>query len=307
MTAGKHSGWYQVAFERDLGGDITSAAIGEQRLILVRRGDSVRCFSAVCPHRGADLGQGECLAEAAVACPFHGFRIGLDGPGDYGFRAPEYQVLVWGGMVFARLTEGHDNGLAAFFEEHYHGHYFVPGFEIAVRVSAELVIENGFDAAHFRTVHGIGNEPEFTIRCGSGPLVAEGVFEIAATPAHRASTGESIIRVPYTARAFSPGLIVSEMAGHKPYSVVTAATPDAGRGCVIRLSLILPDGGGQLLERSRYLLEQSRLGLERDRRLWESIPAKAPFRLTQRDRSVAAFREFCRRMTGNSTGEESEA
>jgi hypothetical protein len=297
MSAGNHRGWHQVAFERDVTADVTRAAIGEQPLVLVRSGDSLRCFSATCPHRGADLGLGSCAGGEAIICPFHGFRIGLQGPGDHGFHATEFHSLVWGGMIFVRLTDEHENGLMAFLRARYPGQCFVPGFQMPAPIPAELVIENGFDAAHFRTVHGISNEPDFTITRMGHALVAAGVFEISSTQAHSSSTGEAMLRIPYVARAFSPGLIISEMGGIKPYSVVTAATPDAQGGCTIRLTLILPDDDDHLVERSKYLLEQSRLGLESDRRIWQSIPARAPFRATERDRSVLAFREFCRRMT----------
>src|SRR5690349_2576663 len=51
-------GWFQVAFERDLAGDLTPASIGTVRLVLARMASGVRAFAADCPHRGAHLALG---------------------------------------------------------------------------------------------------------------------------------------------------------------------------------------------------------------------------------------------------------
>jgi 3-ketosteroid 9alpha-monooxygenase subunit A len=291
----RYKGWYNVAFERDLDADLTPAFIGSQSIVLARMPGGVRAFSAICPHRGAHLALGGRLEERAIVCPFHGFRIGIDGPGDHDFRACEFPLLMWGGLIFVRLTESHENGLTALLKDRYRGHYFVPGFEMTARTCAEMVIENGFDAAHFRTVHGITNEPEFTIRHSSEAFIVDGTFEIPTTADYQSRTGERIWRAPYVARAFSGGLVVSDLGGSSSYSVVTAATPTTDGYCIIRLSLILPapEGEAPPLDLCKHLLQHSRIGLEKDRQIWENLIA-TPIRFTARDAAVVAFRKFCR-------------
>jgi phenylpropionate dioxygenase-like ring-hydroxylating dioxygenase large terminal subunit len=80
-----HVGWYQVAFEREVSGEIHATAIGEMPLILVRAGNYHRAFDAICPHRGAHLGFGGNLNGEVILCPFHGHEIGLGQPSPEGY------------------------------------------------------------------------------------------------------------------------------------------------------------------------------------------------------------------------------
>jgi ribosomal protein S12 methylthiotransferase accessory factor len=59
------SGWFQVAFERELSRDVTALEI-EKPLIAVRTASAIRVFAAVCPHRGAHLGHGGRLDQDAI-------------------------------------------------------------------------------------------------------------------------------------------------------------------------------------------------------------------------------------------------
>src|SRR5690349_11408070 len=150
-----YGGWHLLAFTRDLEDDITSASIGAHRLMLVRRGEDIAAFDAVCPHRGADLAYGGRLEDGVVVCPFHGHRIRLEDGGTPGYCVRPYRTLEMGGSVFVLPTEDHERGFTDFLERFTATHYFVPGFRLQAPVPPQYVIENVFDVDHFTTVHGV--------------------------------------------------------------------------------------------------------------------------------------------------------
>ena len=297
LPATPQGGWCLLAFERELSGDLTPAVVGTTRLVVVRSSGGVRVFAADCPHRGADLACGRLDGERIV-CPFHGFRIGLGSAGEAGFRVREYPSLVVGGLVFVRLSDGHENGLTAHLEALDRTHYIVAGFTLPVRVGAAWVTENGLDVAHFREVHGIGTRPGMEVVDGeAGELVARTTFELPHAVGLGGSRGDGPVEVGYEARVFSPWLIVSAVGGARPYVVVTGATSLPDETCVVRLALVAPphDGAPPTREWCQGILRNSRDGLEKDRLVWERLSPTAPWRLTPQDAPVLAFRAFCRR------------
>ena len=44
--------------------------IGDEKILLVRHGDAVRAYSAVCPHAGAPLEEGA-VCNGRIICPWH--------------------------------------------------------------------------------------------------------------------------------------------------------------------------------------------------------------------------------------------
>jgi phenylpropionate dioxygenase-like ring-hydroxylating dioxygenase large terminal subunit len=289
-------GWYQVAFERDLTRELTPAAIGARRFVLVRTENGVRAFDAVCPHRGANLAAGGRLDREAIICPFHGYRIGLGRECEHGFRVREYSTLALGGLVFVQLSDSHDNGFRAFLEQLLENHFCVPGFVMHVQAEHEMVVENAFDNSHFRPVHGIHNDPRFRIRpSAGGEFAIEGMFEYGAIwKPDRKPTDK--MHVPFIARAFSPGIVLGQVGGDRPYMVITAATPVTKNDCLIRLSLAVPNAERDAPGSEEFctrVLRESKAGLEQDQVIWESISPTAVCHYTAQDAAVLAFREFC--------------
>lgn len=296
-------GWYQLAFERDLTEAITPLNLGGRALMAVRGPEGpVRVFDAVCPHRGAHLGHGGRFAGDAVVCPFHGYRIGLGQDSSDGFCAREYVSLVGGGGLFVRLSERAEPDFPKALATLGAGHTFVQGFEMTADTSIEVVIENGFDNAHFRVVHGLIRPPGLAMCAGSfGELAAEGSFEIPSSGWQEGpGAPRSVLKSRYVAHAFSPGVFIAELAGDPPfrYRIMTTATPSAsGTSCTIRLTLMLqtPAGGGAPNERFvSELLQYSRDGLEMDRAIWNRLDLRHVPRFTKQDAPALAFGEFCR-------------
>lgn len=295
-----HQGWFNVAFERDLGEALTPTLIGDQRIVLARLERGVQAFSADCPHRGAHLAFGGRLEGEAVVCPFHGYKICLGDRGGDGFSVSAFPTLNIGGLIFVRLGEDHDCGFTAHLHSLAEDHTIVAGFEMPVRVAAELVIENAFDQRHFHSVHHISTRQFVVEQEPAGNLLLRSSFSFPATGWIKDKSGSNVIEVPFTARTFSPGVIVSQLGGDTPYTVITTATPQPDGSCMIRLSLALPHAHyGPVPDKqfAGYLLTQSRKGLTDDQLMWENLSPSAPQRLTVHDKAIIAFQNFCRSFT----------
>ena len=291
-------GWYLVAFEKDLTKEITSATIGKTRLILVRKADGITAYSADCPHRGAHLAHGGRLDGNAIICPFHSYRVGLNKSSRHGFGVQQYETLVVGGLVFVRLSDAFENGLTDFMTQLAENHVIIPGFETQVKTPPAMVIENGFDNRHFPAVHGVRNDPQFTVRSGeTGTLIVESEFEIPTSMWVGNRQQEKTIKVPYRATTFSPGLITVQLSGDANYAVITGATATPEGDAVVRLSLALPvavHGKEPDTRFYQYILTYSRQGIEDDRVMWENLAVPFTSKFTAQDAAVLAFHEFCR-------------
>jgi nitrite reductase/ring-hydroxylating ferredoxin subunit len=291
------TGWYQVAFVRELNAGVNPLDV-ERPLIAVREAERVRVFDAACPHRGAHLGHGGRIEAGAIVCQFHGHRIGLGMSAGQPFCVREYPATVVGGMVFADLAdESVSDDLPRALQQIDGDHYYVAGFALRAPVPAELVIENGFDGAHFRPVHEICETPRLAVVEQTARRVrAQGVFVVPRSY-WQSGAGDSV-SVPYTATAFSPGIILSHLGGDHPYYVMTAATPSSKTACTIRLTIAIPAGkDGAAPDRSRceYVLNQSRKGIEKDLTIWQHMIADAPSHFLAEDACVIAFRQFVAR------------
>jgi 3-ketosteroid 9alpha-monooxygenase subunit A len=294
-----YGGWYLAAFEGDLKVPLTPVHIGDAPLMLVCDGQTVRAFDAVCPHRGANLAIGGRLDRDAVICPFHGRRITLREQPVGGYCVREYPVLGYGGMFFVRCSDAHENGLETLLEKLVEDHVFFPCFAMEVRARADLVTENAFDESHFRPVHGVRTDPFQTYQTPGGALVAETSFEMPVNAWQMGDGRGSLVRVPFTAHAFSPHLVATHLGGAHPYWAITGATPVPGGSCVVRFSVALPSGRDPMHprpspERVRYLAQQSRGGIEQDQVVWENLQPPAQPRYGPEDVAVVAFRDYCR-------------
>ena len=289
----------QVAFERELASELTPLSVqGFPALLIARQQSRVRVTDATCPHRGAHLAHGGRLHGDAVICPFHGKRVSLT-PGSDGLCVRAHRAFSLNGMVFAALSP-QSHHAEVDLEAHLHAldadHYFVPGFSAEFAVDAAWVTENAFDADHFAPVHGLREPPRLEVCSTRDVLTVRGEFLLPPSEWHIPRPGESEIRVPYEARAFSPYLVLSNVGGARPYTVLTSALPLGPKRCRVRLSVLLParsDTGAPTQQQCRMLLEQMRKGLARDCTIWEHLePTESALDLPG-DTAVRAFRAFC--------------
>lgn len=294
------AGWHQVAFRRDVDAPLTPVDIGPYRLMLVDDGQAIRAFDATCPHRGAHLAYGGLLEDDVVVCPFHGRRIGLGDTGAAPLQVAEHPVLDYGGSVFVLPFGENDTGLAEFLAGLVHTHCFVPAFSLDTPVPPELVIENAFDTDHFTAVHGISNRPHMEVREGSdGELEVRAEFEIlAARPwGGQNDGGTTAVRTSFVARAFSPGLVATEVGDpDRPHVVITGAVARPEGGSTVRLTLAVWDDGepgGPDHATTMALARDSRLAFEQDLEIWEHLDVEATNHLDEIDEPVRRFRDFC--------------
>jgi nitrite reductase/ring-hydroxylating ferredoxin subunit len=295
-------GWFQVAFESDIQELVTPLRFAGRSLMAVRDVSTggIRVYDATCPHRGASLAFGGRLTGDSVICPFHSYRIGLGASSKDGFCVREYASLLAAGGLFARLSDAPGPDFPGALEDLMRGHHAIPGFEMTATTTVEIVIENGFDSAHFRAVHSIMNLPSLTVARGRfGELEGEGHFEIPRSGWHeKPETQGTKLTTHYLAHAYSPGVFISELDGDPPfrYRIMTTATPDDDTRCTIRLTLLLaaPEGAAPDAKFSEELLAYSRDGLEKDCAIWNRLRLDHPPQYTARDDAARAFAEFCR-------------
>lgn len=290
-----HTGWYQLAYERDLKPGLNALTLAYRHLMVVYHEQDAQAevYDGRCPHRGYLLGVAGELQGDRVICPFHGQAVGLGSASACRLSVPRYAALLVGGLLFVRPGGGADAGFAQRMASLDASHYIVPGFTRRIKAPAELVVENAFDAAHFQPVHRIGNAPLMAAgRSAQGAWAAAARFELPAS----AWQGAAASVVPFSTTAFSPTLVVTELGGARPYIMLSATTPIDAATCDLRLSVMVPSDSGKPPdpEGLRYLLRQAEAGIDKDTLIWENladggaIGEAAPF-----DAPVLGFRQFC--------------
>ncbi|SRR5579875_299116 len=298
----RYGGWYKIAFERELERELTTIRVGKKRILCVRSESGIAVYDAVCPHRGADLSVNGKLVGNAVICGYHGYRIGLGERGSHPFCVRKYPSLTVGGLVFALLGTNDVGALPRFLEELVRSHEIIPGWQKSIRVAPELVIENAFDAAHFKPIHDVKQV------FAKPPVVEDGVFTVDATlrvgpsawQGGSSDDDNTYIDVPLLARAFSPNLTITAIGagGDKPHYVIAGAVPQPDGTSLVRLSIAMPrppDGSPPDRQVAELLLQFESMGLEQDRPVWENLTTDITPNYLPEDATVLAYREFCRR------------
>ena len=302
-------GWFQLAFDRELSPGLTGVAFANRRLMIVKTDDDVAVYDATCPHRGAHLVSCGRLDGNSVICGFHGNRIALgDGEGS-NLWVNRYPSRVHNGVVWVGLAEDNAVDLLSALERLDQGQTFVPGFELEANTSVEIVIENGFDASHFPSVHGLSVEPKFTTSTGpDGELSVDGVFEFGRSHWNQDQSTLAPVRVNYHGSAYSPGVFIASLSGEPPfnYSIITTATPMAGAHiCKVRVTLVLPNGSKDEPPDQHFvdsLLAASRDGLLKDRAIWNELDLGLQCQHTAQDHAAIKFHEFCARFRSTDAG-----
>jgi len=168
-------GWYCVCDSPELApGEVKALELFGRELVAARGLDGhANVFDAYCPHLGAHLGYGGVVTEDGLRCPFHHWtfdvRDGRCRKVPYAKRTPAaaaldaYPIRERNGLVMIWVDP---DGKPPTFEVD-----FVPELEDPQYVkAAELewtmhthcheILENVFDTAHLRYVHGSASVPE---------------------------------------------------------------------------------------------------------------------------------------------------
>jgi 3-ketosteroid 9alpha-monooxygenase subunit A len=295
------SGWTQLAFGADLGDDVAVLELAGRSLIAVRSGGDVGVYDATCPHRGAHLGYGGKVDGNAIICPFHGHRVKLGGESSGRFRVDRHRSTLRAGGLFVLLDPSFDTGLEDFLTNLQESHRIVSGFSLPVKVPAEYVIENVFDADHFAPVHGLDRRPRLSARpAEGGVLCVEGDLDMVRPNRWQAGEPEGDpARARFRALVFSPNLVATELGPpDEPNVVITAATPAGDGACVVRVTVAVPArraSGSPTVREVASLVSGSRTAFEQDVLIWEHLDTTVVPRYTEGDELVRAYRSYCRR------------
>lgn len=305
----KYGGWFEIAFERELERELTTVRVGDRRLLCVKRPSGIEVYNAVCPHRGVALDVNSRLDGDEVICGYHAYRIWLGESEGRPLCVRKYRSLVRGGIVFALVGDFDEGEFPGFIEKLHETHYFVPGFKKSFLVAPELVIENAFDAAHFRPVHDVREVISKPPRVENGIFTAQTTLYVEPSMWQgKNAVGDDSVRieVPLYARAFSPNLTVTEIApgGDHPHYVIVGAVPEPDGNCTIRLSVALERQSGDEgpnMSVAELLFKFESMGLEQDRPVWENLTPVNPKWLTE-DANILEYRRFCERFRLDGVG-----
>ena len=159
--------WHPVADSASLGAGPLGVRLLSQDLVLWRdAAGQVRVFTDRCPHRGTRLSLGRVVqqdGQAAIECPYHGWRFAGDGrcvliASQPSFQPPAshaacaHQAQEAHGLVWVRL-QGGDTPLPAFEAETDPQLRKLLCGPYDVETSAGRIVENFLDLSHFGFVH----------------------------------------------------------------------------------------------------------------------------------------------------------
>lgn len=100
-------GWRPAGLLSELPeGGARDLTIDRESLLLVRRGNDLRCFAAYCPHRGIGVDSRDIEADGLLTCYRHGYRFDLD-TGEClsapGYALEGHEVKIAEGRVMVKL------------------------------------------------------------------------------------------------------------------------------------------------------------------------------------------------------------
>ena len=302
---GMPMGWYQVGYASDLGpGTVQSLHYFGTDLVLFRDSEgTARLLDAYCVHLGAHLGTpGRVDEHGCLVCPFHHWRY--DGEGTC-VEIPYAQRIPRGARVRSWPTSENSGLIMAW----YHPRHEPPRWEAPVvvpefgepgwateyvrwgrecRTHPQDTIENGYDPAHFRFVHGDGALPrESRYWFDDGPTAGfSGTIEIPALGV------ETYQEARFSGLGFGYGKAVG--LGETRY--VASPTPIDDDRIHLQWS-ILPstsapsDPTGEI---SRSVAHGVGDGLEEDLAIWEHKAYLTRPLLCDGDGPIARFRVWAR-------------
>ena len=103
----RNEGWRPAGLLSEIpDGGARDLVIGREELLLVRRGDTVKCFGAYCPHRGVSVDSRDIEADGLLTCYRHGFRFDLDTGeclSEPSLRLESHEVSVADGKLMVRM------------------------------------------------------------------------------------------------------------------------------------------------------------------------------------------------------------
>lgn len=209
--------WYPVARTSAVrSGPITAELLGTP-LVIWRGDNGYGALADICPHRGAPLSKG-CVKDAAITCPYHGWRFDTDGqcrsmpalPGSPPrIHAQAFETAEHDGLIFVRL----ESDRAAFTppppqRDHASA---MRRDEIVIQTALADMAENILDTTHTSVVHAgylrqqtQSKQVQPVVNCGETWIAA--IYPESATPSGFVSRLFGADRYQITDRFRAPGI-----------------------------------------------------------------------------------------------------
>jgi nitrite reductase/ring-hydroxylating ferredoxin subunit/Fe-S cluster biogenesis protein NfuA len=103
----ENEGWRPAGMLSEIQeGGARDLVVDREELLMVRRGDTVACFGAYCPHRGISVDSRDIEADGILTCYRHGYRFDLntgDCLSDPALKLEAHEVKVVDGRVMVRM------------------------------------------------------------------------------------------------------------------------------------------------------------------------------------------------------------
>lgn len=295
-------GWFVVAYSDELsrGAVLPISYFGSELVLFRDEEGSPHVLDAHCPHLGAHLGHGGVVEGGCLRCPFHAWRFSGEGECT---SAPDARKI----PPAARVRSWPVRERNGFVLVHYHPTNAAPTTEVEpmpeygsadwtpyarrrwkIRTNIHEMVENAFDAMHFRHLHDLRNAlvPEVTFDGASCRMFTETVMD----------TPRGLVQGTLDIRKLGLGFGTARLTGFIETLVFTTLTPIDDEYVDARFSFTvkkLPDEAATQAAGTGFIAELSRQ-VEQDIRIWEHKAYLERPLLGEGDKSIADFRRWAR-------------
>jgi phenylpropionate dioxygenase-like ring-hydroxylating dioxygenase large terminal subunit len=304
------NGWFHLAYADELapGAVATVRAFGQELLLARGTSGALTVCDPFCPHLGAHLGHGGRVEGDEIVCPFHGWRFGAGGACTgvpYAKRIPPKAALAaWphverNGAVYVWR---HAEGKPPFYEIPELPVVHEPGWQgpkrlsWTIRAQFQEVLENVFDPAHFRYVHGTATVPAAQHRF-------DGVHFHAVNEAKmRTPRGEIDGRIEGTTIGPGFGFVRYRMGGEMLHT--TCSTPLDAHHVVSNFAIWVKGDGPAALERGigAAMIAELERQMAQDIPIWENKRHLARPLLCDGDGPILRAREWMQQFYSPAVG-----
>jgi nitrite reductase/ring-hydroxylating ferredoxin subunit len=296
------AGWFVVAWADELGprSVLPLSYFGHELVLFRDAAGAPRVLDAHCPHLGAHLGHGGTVVDDGIRCPFHGWCFSGDGACASAAEARKIPPA-------ARLRAWPVRERNGFILVHHHPLGDAPDVEVehapelaseawappvrrrwTIRTNIHEMVENAFDAMHFRHLHALRNvpEPEITWSGASCRMYTETVMDTPRGPARGALDIQKL----------GLGYGTARFTGVVETLVFTTLTPIDDEQVDARFTFTvkkLPSAEATEAAAAGFIAELCRQ-IEQDIRIWEHKAYLERPLLGEMDAGIAAFRRWAR-------------
>ena len=298
-------GWFLALPSRELQpGQVRSTHCFGEELVLYRTAaGAVHAVEAHCPHLGAHLGEGGCVVEDTVRCPFHGWRFAPDGrcvEVPYSTALPRVSLRAWpvaekGGLIF--LWHDPDGGAPDWElpELEQDGWTERRVVDWTLRSHPQELMENTADIAHFGALHNARNHRYLSDWQSNGPFAETTIGFQASGAALGAPVSSIDLEIRFALHGLGYLVIDSHVreAGVEGRIRICATPIDGDTVRVFFMSNIrrLPDVAfTQMVD--QLFFEAARADFEQDLRIWRNKVYRARPVVVPGDGPITRYRKW---------------